>query len=67
MDQDRLPRRLLHCRPESVGGKQKQGRARVCWMDVVKRDAAAAGIMRDLEEAAADRVGWRRMLALTMS
>ena len=67
MDQDRLPRRLLHWRPESVGGKRKQGRARVRWMDVVRRDAAAAGITGDLEEAAADRVGWRRMLALMMS
>ena len=37
------------------------------WMDAVERDAVAAGITGDLDEAAPDRVEWRRMLALLMS
>ena len=36
-------------------------------MDVVEWDALAPGINVDLDEAAADRVEWRRMLALLTS
>lgn len=67
MEDGRLPKRLMQWRPELVGGKRRRGRTRVRWLDVVKRDAATAGVGGDLEEAAADRTQWRNMLALLMS
>jgi hypothetical protein len=70
MNEDRLPKRLLHWRPELVGGKRRRRRTRVRWLDVGEWDAATTGmtgIDRDLEEAAADRKGWRNIIELLMS
>jgi hypothetical protein len=51
LDDDRLPKRLLHWRPELDGGKRRRRRI-LRGLDVVKRDAATTGAGRDIEEAA---------------
>lgn len=64
MGTERLPRKMLHWDPTSIGGKRRAGRQKQRWIDSCARDFGQVGLtQKEAETIAKDRGEWRLTLA----
>ena len=64
IDNSRLPKCLLVCRPE--GGKHSLGGQKRRWCDVVQDDLKSCHLLADWRQAASQREAWRGVVKLAV-
>lgn len=64
MGPQRIPLKLYHWDPTSIGGRRRQGRQKQRWKDTCSRDLALCGLtLQEAENIAKEREGWKLTLA----
>ena len=67
MAKNRLPWRLYHWDPTTIGGKRRQGRQRHRWRDTCAQDLASIGLtLEETEASVKKREEWRATIAALM-